>query len=345
MTGRSGRGWSHGANQSQQDRWSCSKLVTCDSKSFGTTNDRTIGRRWQRLIVRSIARCWSIVASHDWLYHRSSGAAIDPSLRHRISRVLVRSVARSGAGCNYRLIVQSVAGRHDWSYISRWSLRLVARFPAMALAIDILKSFMIARPRVKIDRSRYATTADGDRSKNCRSVATPQSHRIVRFLDHTIGCDWAKVQSIGNVCYDFQQRSVAYRERSRGRVITNDWRISMERTIVGNRATSGSDQRLMHDQSWQPATDDTINRSLHPATDRTSNRGIQWPVVRALVASFPSIYTIIHGTRRPMLRSIVGGKSIARSIVASCDRSYDQSLRPTTDHTINPDTKRFGIAG
>ena len=34
----------------------------------------------------------------------------------------------------------------------------------------------------------------------------PQSHRIVRFLDRAIGCDWAQVLPIGNVCYDLQQR-------------------------------------------------------------------------------------------------------------------------------------------
>ena len=48
----------------------------------------------------------------------------------------------------------------------------------------------------------------------------------------------------------------------------------MARAIAGNRATSGSDQRPMYDQSSRPATDGTINRSLHPVTDRTSNRGI-----------------------------------------------------------------------
>ena len=48
----------------------------------------------------------------------------------------------------------------------------------------------------------------------------------------------------------------------------------MARAIAGNRATSGSDQRPMYDQSSRPATDGTINRSFHPATDRTSNRGI-----------------------------------------------------------------------
>ena len=40
--------WSQGAHQSQQGRWSCSKLVTCDS----------IGSVLSRLIVRSVARCY-----------------------------------------------------------------------------------------------------------------------------------------------------------------------------------------------------------------------------------------------------------------------------------------------
>ena len=38
----------------------------------------------------------------------------------------------------------------------------------------------------------------------------PQSHRIVRFLNRTIGFDLANVRPIGNVCYDLQKRSVAY---------------------------------------------------------------------------------------------------------------------------------------
>ena len=37
----------------------------------------------------------------------------------------------------------------------------------------------------------------------------PQSHRIVRLLDRTIGCDQANVRPIGNVCYDLQKRSHA----------------------------------------------------------------------------------------------------------------------------------------
>ena len=43
----------------------------------------------------------------------------------------------------------------------------------------------------------------------CRSCVRlkPQSHRIVRLLDRTIGCDLANVRPIGNVCYDLQKRS------------------------------------------------------------------------------------------------------------------------------------------
>ena len=118
------------------------------------------------------------------------------------------------------------------------------------------------------------------------TAVKPQSHRIVRFLDRTIGRDWAQVRPIGNVYYDLQQPT-------RGRAITNDWRISMARAIVGNRATSGSDQRptdvrsviapddRSYDQSWRQigrsivtAGERWYDQSLHPATDRTSNRGI-----------------------------------------------------------------------
>ena len=47
---------------------------------------------------------------------------------------------------------------------------------------------------------------------------------------------------------------------TRGRAITNNTKISMARAIVGNRATSGSDQRPMYDQLLRPTTDRTINR-------------------------------------------------------------------------------------
>ena len=94
----------------------------------------------------------------------------------------------------------------------------------------------------------------------------------------------------------------------------------MTRAIVGNRATSGSDQRPMYGHSWRQATDGTINRSLLTATDRTSNRGILRPSVRSIVAQEDRWYDQSWGQR-----------SISRSIVASCDRSYKQSFLPKTD--------------
>ena len=47
---------------------------------------------------------------------------------------------------------------------------------------------------------------------------------------------------------------------TRGRAITNDWRISMAIAIVGNLVTSGSDQRPTYDQLLRPTTAHTINR-------------------------------------------------------------------------------------
>ena len=115
----------------------------------------------------------------------------------------------------------------------------------------------------------------------------------------------------------------------RGRAFANDWRISMARSIVGNRATCGSEFRTMYDQSWRPATDGTINRSLPPATDRTSNRGILWPIVPSIVAPEDRWYDQWWGAKidRTINRSIV--RPIVRSIVATYDRSYDQSWHQT----------------
>ena len=85
-----------------------------------------------------------------------------------------------------------------------------------------------------------------------------------------------------------------YRQPSptRGCAITNDWRISMVRSIVVNRATSGSDQRPMYDQLLRPiaraivaSCDRAYDQSWHPTTDGTINRGIQRPIERPIVAS------------------------------------------------------------
>ena len=113
------------------------------------------------------------------------------------------------------------------------------------------------------------------------------------------------------------RRGGQYRQPSPtlGRAVTNAWRISMARSIVGNRDTSGSDQQPMYDRLLRPTIDRRVWRSivtscdaaydqpLHPATDRTNNRGGRGPTVR--------------------------------SFVADGDRWYDQSLHPSIDRTRN----------
>ena len=124
----------------------------------------------------------------------------------------------------------------------------------------------------------------------------------------TIGRDWAKVRPICYICYDLRYipRSTSMRRRA----ITNDWRISMARAIVGNRATKGgSDHRPMYDQSLRPATDATINRIV-ASSDRWYDHSWVAPIDRTIT------------------RSIV--RPVVRSTVATYDRSYDQSWRQTS---------------
>ena len=65
---------------------------------------------------------------------------------------------------------------------------------------------------------------------------------------------------------------------TRGHAIMNDWRRSMARSIVGNCATSGSDQRPIV-RSVIALDDRSYDHSGRPATDRTINRGIlRWIV-------------------------------------------------------------------
>ena len=82
-------------------------------------------------------------------------------------------------------------------------------------------------------------------------VLRPRSHRNVRFLDRIIACDMAKVRPIGDQSAMFGTVVVAYCDlclagaigRTREHRVINEWRRSMERSIVGNRATSSSHYR------------------------------------------------------------------------------------------------------
>ena len=105
-------------------------------------------------------------------------------------------------------------------------------------------------------------------------------------------------------------RSISTRDRA----ITNDWRISMTRAIVGiaRLVVAFNDRR-------------TINRDGQRPMVRSIDRCLLRPIVRAIVASCDRSYehpwhpvterTINRVTRRPIVRSIWG-----------CDdRSRDQS--------------------
>ena len=151
---------------------------------------------------------------------------------------------------------------------------------------------------------------------------------------HTGSYDWLRLCQCATdrqwLLYDLQQWSHRRSIYTRGPDITNDWGISIARAIVGNHATSGSDQRPMYDQSWQPIVrsivttgDRWYDQSPHPATDRTSNRGILHVTDRTNTHSWHPVTerTINCGTRRSIVRSIVSGN----------DRSHDKSYHRATD--------------
>ena len=121
-------------------------VVGSNDWSYDRSHDATIDPATDRCTLRLIVPL--VFGCHDWSYAWSQDDMSARTIGHRMPRLLVKSVA----GCNDRLIVPSVAGRNDWSYIGDWSIPLVARIPTMALAIDILQSFVIARPGVEIDR-------------------------------------------------------------------------------------------------------------------------------------------------------------------------------------------------
>ena len=135
--------WSHRswviarANQSQQGRWSCSKLLTCDSKSFRATIDRAIGRNSQRLIVRSVAR-WC----YDWSCDRSLNNTIDRTIGLRVQRLIVRSVT----GC------------HECSY-DRSHDATIARTTGRRMQRSIDRSIGRRPSRLIVHRSLIATTS------------------------------------------------------------------------------------------------------------------------------------------------------------------------------------------
>ena len=141
---------------------------------------------------------------------------------------------------------------------------------------------------------------------------------------------FATISSSGRI-----RRSIS----TRGRAVTNDWRISMARVIVGYRATivvAINDRCTISYCARRPIIQSIV------ATDRAINRDVRRPMVRLIVAfcdrscdqsCHPTCDQSYEHWWHPIERTISRGlqRSIARSIVASCDRS----LQPTTDRTIN----------
>ena len=97
------------------------------------------------------------------------------------------------------------------------------------------------------------------------------------------------------------------------RTINRDGRRPLVRSIVASCDRS-------YEQSWHPACDRSYEHSSrwHPVTERTINRDTRRPIVRSLVGcnhrSIVASYANCCDTRPTV-----------RSVVASCDRSYDQS--------------------
>ena len=102
---------------------------------------------------------------------------------------------------------------------------------------------------------------------------------------------------------------------STGHTINRDGRRPMVRSIAASCDRS-------YEQSWQPVTERTINRGVQRSIARcTIDLAIDRCYLRPIVdRSWKSWH---QTTDRTSNRSIA--RPIVRSIVASCDRSYDQS--------------------
>ena len=74
----------------------------------------------------------------------------------------------------------------------------------------------------------------------------------------------------------------------------------MARSIVGNRATSGSDQRSMYDQLLHPTTDRTINRG-----DRSYDQPLMLFLGNTLTVS-PTVLITIPLRQGPLGVDIAG---------------------------------------
>ena len=176
------------------------------------------------------------------------------------------------------------------------------------------------------------TIAIADRAK-----LKPQSHRIVRLLDRTIGCDLANERPIGNVSYDLQKRShtaiglyllvVGHRTigRTRGRAINTDDKIHH---IVGNNTTSGSHKRSIVRSIVAPTIDRTINRDIlrEQSIGGATGRKVARPVLNMTID--------LVATDLPL--------AITHDL---CDQSYDLCDQSYVLSSMCPRLQHWSIAG
>ena len=100
---------------------------------------------------------------------------------------------------------------------------------------------------------------------------------------------------------------------TRGCVITNDWRMSMARSFVGNRATSVSDRRPIVRSITVP-TDWSYDQSGCQAIDRTITIVILRPIVRIVMGHDQlhdrSFDCVIRGHPQTVMRPSTTGGTI-----------------------------------
>ena len=164
----------------------------------------------------------------------------------------------------------------------------------------------------------------------------PQSHRIVRLLDSTIGCDLANVRPIGNVCYDLQKRS-------HSRAINTDSRRSMTRYIISKeivRLVVAINDRS-YDQSWPPTIDRTINHGImhEQSIGGATGRKVARPVARLIVRPLT-----IWNSRFQVLNMTIDLVATDLPLAIThdlCDQSYDLCGQSYVLSSICPRLKHF----
>ena len=303
-----------GANHSQQGRWSCSKLVTCDSKSFGITNDRTIGRRQQRLMVRSVARCY------DWSCDRSLYPTIDCTI------------------CVPILIVGSVTGYHECSY-DRSQYATIARTIGRRTQRSMYRTIGHRTSQFIIHQSLIATTS---RTISCDGSCHRYSPIVRSTNDRTIGRRQQRlmVRSVAR-CYDWSC------DRSLYPTIDCTICVRVPRLIVGS--VTGYHE-CSYDRPQYATIASTIGRRTQRSMYRTiGHRTSRFIIHQSLIANTSRTISCDGSCHRysPIVRdSATTRRDGSRYATAAGDRIKNcRSVAPwpSRNQSYDPDIARSGV--